>query len=119
MSAYPRQLPLWQEPAYTPPRDFVGPVVDKPGPDCSHPGRLCVVNDLDVCPWALTPWMGRDGYHPTRCGRENGDDWTDHTEKEIGAVLGMTKEGAGQFVNRALEKFARNMRRMQLGLGDK
>lgn len=85
------------------------PIVSAPGPDCFHPGRLCVVSDLKVCPHALTPFAHRSRVHSlTRCARELPRELTAH---EIAEQLGLTESRVHQIIREALVKLRRRAAR--------
>ena len=88
---------------YEPAADMVGPVVTKPGPDCGHPLRLCMVTSRDVCPHALSDVMGRTGYHVTRCLRGA----EPMTQDGVATVLGVCRERAREIETIALSKLGR------------
>lgn len=81
-------------------KDF--PIIDSPGPDCSHPQRLCMVADTYICPHALTPFVRKGSAHTmTRCAK---DLPRQMDVREIAQVLGISSDYVKQVTAQALAK---------------
>lgn len=78
------------------------PLVWEPGPDCHHPGRLCMVANLATCKHALTPFVREGSAHSlTRCGRELPRELS---AAEIATQLGYTESHINYLLRGALAK---------------